>query len=653
MKKTLSEDVLILRAIRFARFCVKTLPLGLCFAVARWVAWLVYKTSKRSRIAYKNLRMVFAGKKSSAELKRLGLASFQNLAMSGVEMLRIPDMTPQDIETRFTIEGREHFEPYIREGKGVIFLSGHFGNWELLNIFGAMSGYPIVALARVQKHPRSDAYLNSLRVSKGSQIIYKGIPVREILRALKNGKIVGILSDQDGGRGGCFVNFFNRLSSTPPGVAAFALRADCPIFPTFIVREKKTFHRIIVEKPIFPPKDVASAGEAETVMIQEFAAALERQVRLRPEQWLWMHRRWKSSPDRVVVILSDGKTGHVQQSMAVLDAMRRQRQEQGIDPKRLVSRMIEVTYRSSFRKKCWKASGFIFRGRPPFAESMLEWALAPKSSAAVRSRYADVVISCGSSLVELNLWMKKENGAKSVVVMKPHRPLEAFDAVIAPKHDGLKSAENIFVTEGALSRLQPEDRDREARKLRDELLLSGEAKSVGVLIGGNTGELKFEPVLFEKIMRSLCRFSEENKLQVFVTTSRRTPAWAESILKQLYKNNPLCSLLVIANEANREGVVAGILGLSDAVIVTGESMSMVSEAVGAGKPVLVFHPCRAEALKKKYLDTLTGWENEGKVVICDTQNLAQKLKAALESPLGAPGIDETERALTAAVRRVF
>ena len=103
MKKILFEDALILNAIRFARFCVRLLPLDVCLCMARGVGSVTYFFSKRRHIAYKNLRMVFAGQKSAAEMKRIAHASFQNLAMAGVEMLRIPELTHEDIQNHFRI----------------------------------------------------------------------------------------------------------------------------------------------------------------------------------------------------------------------------------------------------------------------------------------------------------------------------------------------------------------------------------------------------------------------------------------------------------------------------------------------------------------------------------------------------------------------
>src|SRR5690349_3372260 len=156
MKKILLEDALILNAIRAGRSLVRVFPLSMSYAFARAIGTLVYWTGKRRHDARRNLRMAFAAQLSPGEMRRIGRHSVHSIAMAAVDLLRIPQMRREDVSKRFTIAGREHFEPYVKSGKGIIFLTGHYGSWELLNIVSGLEGYPMAALARVQKHPRSD-----------------------------------------------------------------------------------------------------------------------------------------------------------------------------------------------------------------------------------------------------------------------------------------------------------------------------------------------------------------------------------------------------------------------------------------------------------------------------------------------------------------
>lgn len=655
MKKILLEDALILSAIRAGEFWVRVLPPSVCEAFARLIGSCVYWTGKRRHDAYRNLRMAYAAEKEPAEMKRIARRSIHSIALAAVDMLRIPRMDRADVDRRFTIEGREHFEPYVRDKKGVIFLTGHYGSWELLNIVSGLVGYPMTALARVQKHPRSDAYLNALRRSKGSEVIHKGMPIREILRALRAGHIVGILSDQDGGKAGRWVEFFGRLSSTPSGAAAFALRTGAPIFPAFITREPGDRHRIRVEKALeFPPSDWP-AERAETFLLQQFARSLEAQIRRHPEQWLWSHRRWKSSPDRRVLILSDGKAGHVNQSLAVLEAMRRERRAHRGRDERVFSELVEVSFRHPLLQKAVRFLSLLLGGHLPARRFFSRLALTRECYRALLHTYADVVISCGSSLVDVNLWMKNENRARSVVVMKPSFPFAHFDAVIAPKHDKLEESPQVFETEGALSALRGEDLEVEAGVLAAELDLASGPRRIGVLVGGNTASLSFDRPRFEALTDALRTGAQRAGAQLLVTSSRRTPAWAEERLRSGLGDRTLCPLLLLANESNRRGVVAGILGLSDALVVTAESMSMLSEAVSAGKPVLVVRPWRGSGLKTKYEEYLGRLVSDGRVLVCEAEGLEAGLEKALSGQwAAAPDYRLREEAvLGRAVKRVM
>jgi Kdo2-lipid IVA lauroyltransferase/acyltransferase len=652
MKKILLEDALILNAIRAGRFWVRLLPLGFSYAFARAIGTLVYWTGKRRHDARRNLRMAFAAERSPGEMRRIARHSVHSIAMAAVDLLRVPEMRREDVEKRFTISGREHFEPYLKKGQGIIFLTGHYGSWELLNIVSGLVGYPMAALARVQKHPKSDLYLNELRRSKGSQVIHKGMPMREILKALKSGRIVGILSDQDGGKNGRFVQFFERMSSTPSGAAAFSLRTGAPIFPAFITRESHDCHRIEVGSALQEPPADWPEEKRQTHLLQQFASALEAKVRQAPGQWLWAHRRWKSSPDRRVLILSDGKAGHVNQSMAVLDAIRRERGSLGA---RVFSDLVEVKFKSGFIQKLVRLLSLACAGHLPLRRSFMRLALKKDCYERLVKTYADIVISCGSSLVDVNVWMKNENAARSVVVMKPSYNFQHFDAVIAPKHDKLASDPRVFQTEGALSSLRSCDLEVEAGVLSAELGLEPSSKRIGALIGGNTAALRFDPESFASLTAALADSSRRLGAQLLLTSSRRTPVWADDVLKKNLLGRPFCPMLLIANEANRPGAVAGILGLSDVLVVTAESMSMVSEAVSAGKPVLVVRPWKNSALKTKYEEYLERLERDGRISVCSPETFEDRLEKALSGMWPSP-LDhrsQEELILGEAARRVL
>jgi KDO2-lipid IV(A) lauroyltransferase len=645
MKKISLEDALILRAVKAARALVRRLPPEAALGLARSIGWVLYVASKRRNIAYRNVRAAFASELPRARMKWIARESMLSLTSSLIELLRAPDLTQEHVYATMRIEGEEKLKKVRSEGRSIIFLAAHFGNWELLSIVACIFGYPIVALTREQKHPRSDDYLTMLRSSHGVQVIRKGMPLREILKALKTGRGLGILGDQDAGKGGIFVRFFGRQSSSAVGPAAFALRTGASICPSFCFREAGGRHRIEIEGPLTVSESL-SPQEAEKELLQLFASILESKIRRAPEQWLWAHRRWKSSPDRFVLVLSDRKAGHLNQSLAVAEAIRIERALSGAGPENFHLKIVEIRYKSSPARRFLAAVAFLTGGWIPFKYPFLKAVLEPASFDEAMKCYADVVVSCGSSLVPINLILKKENDCRSVVVMKPFFGMSRFDAVIVPRHDRVKPAKNVFVTGRAPSLVTEESMRKEGAKLALELGLKDGPKRVGVLIGGDTPEVQFGRREFGEALESLSRLSASSGTQILATSSRRTPVWADELLKSSFADRGRCPLLVIANEANRPGVVNAILGASDVIVVSGESMSMVSEAVSSGKPVVVFMPAGDMRLKAKYRSFLDRMAKEKLVVSTAPKDLFEAVSGA-----GGPRASAAQGASDAEVLR--
>jgi KDO2-lipid IV(A) lauroyltransferase len=156
-------------------------------------------------------------------------------------------------------------------------------------------GYPMNFLVGEQTNTAVDDMMNDLRRSKGIGIISMGASMRNVLKALKQNQFVAMLSDQDAGSRGVFVNFMGRPASTPFGPASFAVRTGAALICGFIVRESPSGHRVILEPP-FVPVPGASDEEESLRLTQEYTSLLEKYVRARPDHWLWLHRRWKTKP---------------------------------------------------------------------------------------------------------------------------------------------------------------------------------------------------------------------------------------------------------------------------------------------------------------------------------------------------------------------
>ena len=231
------------------------------------------------------------------------------------------------------------------------------------------------------------------------------------------------------------------------------------------------------------------------------------------------------------------------------------------------------------------------------AAACLQVTLARETADVLLKQYADVIVSCGAATVPANLLWASENGAKSVVLMKPAPvPLNRFDLVIAPRHDGLPKRPNVVHTLGAISRMD-ETRLLEARgrlhahpKFRPETRPGREAAVLSVFIGGDTPHYELSAAFAEALAAQILRACEAVNSVCLVTTSRRTSPAVERILAEQLGRHPRCRLLLLASHDPIDGTMEGMLGAADVAVVTGESISMVSEACASGRTVVVVEP---------------------------------------------------------------
>ena len=277
-----------------------------------------YLLPRRCAVARGNLRAAFGNAHSPEDYDQIIRSLFQNLGTTLLEIGAIPSMDKNYVD-RFIAPApgsQERLDKALSKKKGVIFLASHFGNWEISTVVAPRFGYPMLVLAREQGWPKLNGLLTRYREMNGCRVVTKGFPIRELIRGLEQGKIVGILADQDGGKHGVLAPFLGRLASTAPGAVALSLETGAPLIPVFIIRRYGTAHTIVLEEPIQMPQ----SGSKETRVqagIAAYLSVLERYVRRYPSQWLWLHRRWKSTPERRLLLFSDGKPGHSAQIEAL------------------------------------------------------------------------------------------------------------------------------------------------------------------------------------------------------------------------------------------------------------------------------------------------------------------------------------------------
>ena len=251
---------------------------------------------KQRKLALTHLKMAMGELLDEESRRRIARECFRNLLMTGVECFRLRKMGPDPILRTVEIRGWEHVEDAHRRGKGGIFVTAHLGNWELSAIYVAWRGLPMNVVARRIYLGELDRELVSFRARMGVRTIYRDQSMRVMLRCLQRNEFLGILPDQDVRRvGGIFVEFFGRQAYTPVGPALLAMASGAPLLLARNIRKDKG-HLITVDPPLFASPE-ADREEEVRRLVALYTKRLEEFIRESPEQWVWMHRRWRTSPD--------------------------------------------------------------------------------------------------------------------------------------------------------------------------------------------------------------------------------------------------------------------------------------------------------------------------------------------------------------------
>ena len=205
---------------------------------------------------------------------------------------------PQDVEDFCELKGAENYFEALNEERGAIFATAHCGNWELLSARLPIAGVPLTSAARELDDPRLDHLVTAMRSRFGTEIILRGPAAgKQMVRALAGNRVAALLIDQDiRNIPGVFVPFFGQPAWTPSGAAMLAIRRRCPVMPGFIHRRPDGTHLAEIHPPLPIPVDGSLEDRVEELTAAA-TAVIERQIRAHPEQWVWMHRRWRTRPD--------------------------------------------------------------------------------------------------------------------------------------------------------------------------------------------------------------------------------------------------------------------------------------------------------------------------------------------------------------------
>jgi KDO2-lipid IV(A) lauroyltransferase len=243
----------------------------------------------------RNLSRAFGWREDDPRLRRTARQVFVLACKNVADLIWLPRLTESNIDDLVRIKDGHHLDEAMALGRGVVVVTGHIGNWELLAAGYALRGYPVSAVARQVYDPRLDRMINDLRKNARVRGISRDTGLREMIGVLRRGELLGVLMDQDTKVRGAFVPFFGRLAHTPVGPVMLAMKTGAPVVPMAIHRQPDDTHVITVMPPV---KMRYTEDREDDLRINTWRCTrvLEDFIRQQPAQWVWMHDRWKKRP---------------------------------------------------------------------------------------------------------------------------------------------------------------------------------------------------------------------------------------------------------------------------------------------------------------------------------------------------------------------
>lgn len=291
-------DRLVYLALRVVSMAVHSWGVGVSLNLARSVGTFLYLVDKKHRDrAMANLRRSFP-ERPEKELRKIAHESMQHMCMLGVEVLFTTRLIR--VDTWASHVELSNFSPslqlLLKKRQGLIMLTGHYGNWEILGYVLATLGFPTTSIARPLDNPYVSEFVFGVRERTGQKIIHKKGATAEVTEVLENHGVVAFIADQNAGRKGLFVDFFGRKASTYKSIGLLAMEYEVPVIVGYARRTSEPFHFHCAAQDIIYPEDWKSQEDPLRYITQRYTKAIEDFVRQDPAQYLWVHRRWKSRP---------------------------------------------------------------------------------------------------------------------------------------------------------------------------------------------------------------------------------------------------------------------------------------------------------------------------------------------------------------------
>lgn len=294
------KDYAVYLLIRAVVCIVQALSWRGALQLARGLAWLAYHLDRRHRqVAIDNIRHAF-GQLEAPAVDRLVRSTYLHLTTMMVEMIRLPRVLhPARIHDHLhhaNPDDRVRIMALKKNGRARLAVTGHFGNWEVLSYAAGLDGFRGGIVARRLDNPYLDRFLTHFRRDTGLTLLDKTADYARILELLAQGEGLGLVGDQDAGPRGLFVDFFGRPASTFKSIALLSLNYGAPIVVLGAARVGQPMQYRLYLEDIILPEDYAGRADAALAITQRYSDALERMVRRHPEQYFWLHRRWKHQP---------------------------------------------------------------------------------------------------------------------------------------------------------------------------------------------------------------------------------------------------------------------------------------------------------------------------------------------------------------------
>lgn len=278
--------------LRFLCWFITALPLSVALALGRGIGTLAYLVVRRHRdVVITEMSRCFP-QDSRAALNRRLRRVFQHIGMNYMEVFRWIGGKLDELESRISVEGEEHAKAALARGRGVLVLTAHAGNWDLMGLWAARH-FPLTIISKSLRNSGVNRFWMEAREKTGLKILPARKSYRACLTVMKKNELLGFILDQNArAKDGVFVEFFGKEACTTPGLAFLSAHAQAPVLPVFLFRKPDLTHRVMVLPMLEPPSD----RDPETMLAatQRYTRIIEDVIREHPDQWIWMHRRWRT-----------------------------------------------------------------------------------------------------------------------------------------------------------------------------------------------------------------------------------------------------------------------------------------------------------------------------------------------------------------------